>query len=298
MEEAKTSRKKNILLSPFTLYAKSTKDPDKVLRMSFGVSGTGFPFINVDPDENIEEKTPQNNFGKLTARIGGYTFYALMNLLKVAKNKEPGWKMGLQNYHTYVDGKHLEVPQHVNDVLVGVDTEGCVWISIVENGRSSVRFFFGPTDWHNWKNSNGENATKKEMNHYAVDGFVTGLSYAIAAVMGFSAGVGNNLDEKHPENKEAEQAGGGKSPYSKPYNSNNNWKGNNQNKYSNNKWQGNNNWKNKNSNWKGGNNNWQNRNNQNNNGYRKADNWEPKKDVDWGNNSNSSTEVEFDDVGY
>lgn len=221
-ETPAAARKRNVALSPFTMYAASSKDPDKNLRLTFGVSATGFPFINADADENITERTIENNFGKLTARLGGGVFFSLLNLLKVAKSKEPGWKIGLQNFHNFVAGKRLDKPQHVNDVLIGTDNEGCVWISIVENGRDSARFFFGPGDWHNWKKADGESASRKEMNHYSVDGFVMGLGQAMSAAMGHFAINGSAVDERFPENKEAEQAGGNR-PWQRQQGSGGNW---------------------------------------------------------------------------
>ena len=186
---------KNISLSQFAMYAPSVKNPDKQLRLNVGISNTGYPFMNVDADENFQEKTKENNFGKLTARLGGATFYTLLNLLTAAKTKEAGWKIGLQNFHNYIKGNRVDKPQHVNDVRVGVDADGCVWMTIVENGRESVRFFFGPSDFHNWKKSDGESATRKEMNHWSLDGYVTGVSVAMAAIMGHHAVAGTGEEK-------------------------------------------------------------------------------------------------------
>ena len=230
---------KNITLSQFSMYAPSVKNPDKQLRLNIGISGTGFPFMNVDVDENIQERTKENNFGKLTARLGGTVFFTLLNLLKIAKTKESGWKMGLQNFHNYVNGQKVDKPQHVNDVLVGVDGDGCVWMTIVENGRESVRFFFGPSDWHNWKKGDGEMATRKEMNHWSLEGYVAGVTAAMSSIIGLHA-VNGTGEEKFGSGAPSAGNGGG-------------WnKG------------GNNDWKDRQGNggggWKGGNNNgggWQ-----------------------------------------
>lgn len=229
---------KNITLSQFSMYAPSVKNPDKQLRLNIGISGTGFPFMNVDADENIQERTKENNFGKLTARLGGTVFFTLLNMLKFAKTKEPGWKMGLQNFHNYVNGQKVDKPQHINDVLVGVDGDGCVWMTIVENGRESVRFFFGPSDWHNWKKGDGEMATRKEMNHWSLEGYVAGVTAAMSSIIGLHA-VNGTGEEKFGSG--APSAGG-----------NSGWKSNG----------GNNNWKDRQGGggWKGGNNNgggWQ-----------------------------------------
>lgn len=215
---------KNITLSQFSMYAPSVKNPDKQLRLNIGVSATGFPFMNVDADENIQERTKENNFGKLTARLGGTVFYTMLQMLKLAKTKEPGWKMGLQNFHNYINGQKVDKPQHVNDVLIGTDNDGCVWMTIVENGRESVRFFFGPSDWHNWKKGDGEMATRKEMNHWSVEGYVNGVTAAMSAIMGLHA-VNGTGEEKFGSG--APSAGGNNGGWQKkPYQGggNNNWK--------------------------------------------------------------------------
>lgn len=264
---------KNITLSQFSMYAPSVKNPDKQLRLNIGISATGFPFMNVDADENIQERTKENNFGKLTARLGGTVFYTLLNMLKFAKTKEAGWKMGLQNFHNYVNGQKVDKPQHTNDVLVGVDNDGCVWMTIVENGRESVRFFFGPSDWHNWKKGDGEMATRKEMNHWSLEGYVSGVTAAMSAIMGLHA-VNGTGEEKFGSG--APSAGGNGGGWNKGGNSNwkdrqngGGWKGNNgggqwqkkpwQNGQGGGGWKGNNNgggggWQNRNGG--GGGNNW------------------------------------------
>lgn len=215
---------KNITLSQFSMYAPSVKNPDKQLRLNIGISGTGFPFMNVDVDENIQERTKENNFGKLTARLGGTVFFTLLNLLKIAKTKESGWKMGLQNFHNYVNGQKVDKPQHVNDVLVGVDGDGCVWMTIVENGRESVRFFFGPSDWHNWKKGDGEMATRKEMNHWSLEGYVAGVTAAMSSIIGLHA-VNGTGEEKFGSG--APSGGSSSAGWNKGGNNgggNNNWK--------------------------------------------------------------------------
>ena len=262
---------KNITLSQFSMYAPSVKNPDKHLRLNIGISGTGFPFMNVDADENIQERTKENNFGKLTARLGGTVFFTLLNLLKVAKTKESGWKMGLQNFHNYVNGQKVDKPQHVNDVLVGVDGDGCVWMTIVENGRESVRFFFGPSDWHNWKKGDGEMATRKEMNHWSLEGYVAGVTAAMSSIIGLHA-VNGTGEEKFGSG--APSAGGNGGGWNKGGNSN--WKDR----------QGGGGWQNRNgggngggwqkkpwqNNGQGGGGGWQNRNNGGGGGWNKGGN--------------------------
>lgn len=204
---------KNITLNQFSMYAPSVKNPEKQLRLNVGISGTGYPFMNTDADDITGEKTKENNFGKLNARLGGTVFYSLLTMLKLAKTKESGWKMGLQNFHNYINGKRVDKPQLVNDVLIGVDADGCVWMTVVENGRESVRFFFGPSDWHTWKKGDGEVATRKEMNHWSLDGYVNGVGQAMSTIIGLHAVAGTG-DEKF--------AGG--STWTGTAGSNNNWK--------------------------------------------------------------------------
>ena len=97
-------------------------------------------------------------------------------------------------------------------------------MTIVENGRESVRFFFGPSDWHNWKKGDGEVATRKEMNHWSVEGYVNGVTAAMSAIMGLHA-VNGTGEEKFGSG--APSAGGNSGGWQKkPYQGggNNNWK--------------------------------------------------------------------------
>ena len=68
-------------------------------------------------------------------------------------------------------------------------------MTIVENGRESVRFFFGPSDWHNWKKGDGEMATRKEMNHWSLEGYVAGVTAAMSSIIGLHA-VNGTGEEK------------------------------------------------------------------------------------------------------
>lgn len=221
---------KNITLSQFTLYTPSPRNPEKNLRLNVGISGTGYPFMNTDADESFPELTKENNFGKLNARLGGSVFFTLLNILKMAKEQEPNWKIGLQNYHSWVNGKRLDKVQHVNDVMVGVDGEGCVWMTIVENGRESVRFFFGPSDYHSWKKSDGQIASRKEMNHWSVDGYVFGVGMAMSAIMGHHAVAGTG-EEKFangaPGGMRGQSGGGGGGGGWQKGGGGGGWKGNN-----------------------------------------------------------------------
>ena len=49
-------------------------------------------------------------------------------------------------------------------MVVGVDNQGLVYVTILDPSRTSVKFVFGPTEWHNFKDTDGTSVTQKEAN--------------------------------------------------------------------------------------------------------------------------------------
>jgi hypothetical protein len=179
-------RSLNINFSSYTMFATPrVRTGKKHLRLMFGCSN-GYPNINMETDEE-GEPVKENSYLKLSARMNGPNFNAAMGMIKTAVTKEPGWKQKIECFHSWKNGVYSETPVHVCDFVVGVDNQGLVYITILQSGRTSSKFVFGPTEWHNYKDGDGNNLTQKEINHICATETVNGLVPAMATAMALDA---------------------------------------------------------------------------------------------------------------
>lgn len=232
-------RKLNITLSSYTLFATPrTRKDRKQLRITFGCSN-GYPNVNMETDED-GEPTLQNGFLRLSSRLNGINWNAFLNLIKQAVTEEPGWKRGVECFHTFKDGVQHEEKQKINDLTVGVDNQGLVFITIIQPGRTGSKFVFGPSDWHNYRDGEGNNLSQKEINHMCAIAAADGLREAMGAAIAIdsmdlqTANAGLPSPSKKPEDGQ-----GGGNNYQRNF-SNNGQGGNNQGGYQKKPWQGNN----------------------------------------------------------
>lgn len=180
--EQKAKRRLNMTLDSYTLFAQPrTRKDRKQLRLTFGCSN-GYPNVNVETDEE-GEGTQENGWLRVSSRLNGTNFGAVMSLVEMAVNQEPGWRRAVECYHTWKDGRQFEEKQHINDLVVGVDNQGLVYMSIIQSGRTTTKFVFGPTEWHNYKKEDGSPWSQKEMNHLCAKETAAGLRVAMNALI-------------------------------------------------------------------------------------------------------------------
>lgn len=288
-------RRLNVTLSSFTMFSTPrTRKDKKQLRLTWECTN-GYPNVNVEADEE-GEATKENGYLRLSARLNGTNFYGYLRLLEMALTKEPGWKRAVNCYHTYKDGVQHPEPVHVNDLVVGVDNQGLVYTTILQAGRTSSKYVFGPTDFHNWIKEDGSPWSQKEINQLCVQGTIDGLRSAMGAAIAFDAMDYQNQrsglpsPSVKPSNGFSKPDGDGNSGGNGNNNYNRNYSNNNNNGYQKRQWQGNNNGGQGGYNkkpWQGNNNNsgGYNRNNYNNGGNRGYGNNQGGFQKGYGNNN-------------
>ncbi len=220
VKEAK--RKLNITLSSFTMFATPrTRKDRKQLRLTFGCTN-GYPNVNIETDEEGEPSI-ENGFLRLSSRLNGTNFHAFLSFIEAALKETAGWHRSIECYHTYKDGEVLETPQKINDLKVGVDNQGLIYITILQPGRTSAKFRFGPTEWHNYKDHEGNALSQKEQNHICAKASVEGLRAAMSTAIAMDcmdnlvSNAGLPSPSKKPENG---SYGGGSGFQKKPWNNN------------------------------------------------------------------------------
>ena len=140
-----------------------------------------------------EKATEENGYGKITAALDGGMAGTVFELLEKALVSEPGWKMKIVNRSTYVDNKRFDPPQHVNDVAIGKDTEGRIWISVIQEGRPTIRFYMLPSSWHSLVNADGSVPAVDELSAMFTRSYLRIGPALVAAVCGQA--VKDNQDE-------------------------------------------------------------------------------------------------------
>ncbi len=140
---------KPIFFSRFTMRAPlvvgGQARPDIESLMMFGIYREN-PRITVKTNDPGDE---QNSYGKITGAMDPVTWGVLMQHIKdLIKNPVKDIKV-IDNLNNYKGGQKFDEPQHINRTLVGRDDDGRIWIKLLEEGRPSPTFYFGPPKYHN-----------------------------------------------------------------------------------------------------------------------------------------------------
>ena len=147
----------------------------------------------------------QTNYGKITAAMGAWDVGALVRLIGIAVTSTVAWKMGLDKKNMYKGSQTFDTPQHINDVIVGRDADGVVYLSVKEEGRPYIKFPLVFDEFSQLMHSDGTFLTPGESSAIFAPGYgdiVLGtISSAIAAA---AVDRSNN-----PEPFEPRQQGGG-----------------------------------------------------------------------------------------
>lgn len=147
-----------------------------------------------------------NKNGLIQARLDGSAFFGFMELIKTAVKKQEEWK-GRIDYtdFTFFGGKRSDRPQHITSVYVGRDSDGAIWLSVVDainKDRPRVKFFFGASRQYNFKHGDGSDYSNAETSQLFANAFYNMLSSVGASVM-----VSEYIEPK-PRNNNGGQGGG------------------------------------------------------------------------------------------
>lgn len=157
--------KKNALNNPkIVLTAPCPVAPGKVSRLTWEIYQNNPRMVVRTNDPSLASK--ETSFGMIQAGMDALSFYAFLELLKEFALSEPEKKARIEN--AGYEGDHL------SDIWVGKDKDGCVFISIIDrkNERPVIKFIFGtasvpgkPDDqyFHKYYHADGTQYTKAEL---------------------------------------------------------------------------------------------------------------------------------------
>lgn len=218
MSDEKEKQKKHALNNPkIILSAICPTAKGKVSQLKWST------YLN-NPQMEVRTNDPslankENNFGQIRVGMDAPIFWAFLEMLNLAVENSGEWKSRIKNDD--FNGEHL------TDIWVGKDKDGCVYISLIhkKEDRPVIKFIFGPahlpnnvTDarFHYLFHADGTPYTKAEIS----------VIYAKAYIRLLDTIMGNVLVQEYVEpppyvpkggfNKEA-SGGGYSNNQRKPY---------------------------------------------------------------------------------
>lgn len=133
-----------------------------------------------DPNDSGE----QNGYGKISANLDGPTFFAFLELLKVAANAPGEFKDKVENKNfIFPGGKRSERPVVVSELWAGKDKDGIVWISVTARDRPKIKFPILSPDFHQFIHGDGTPYEPAETSKLFALGYINLLDKMMAHLM-------------------------------------------------------------------------------------------------------------------
>lgn len=160
-----------------------------------------FSVVGNQPRIDVYTNVPNDKQnGNIRAAMDMFTFWAMIEALKVVIEGAPGEKLTIPNKnHVWFDGKRSDEPKLISNTIVGKDKEGVVFISVIAKDRPYIKFSLLPTLYHSLVKSDGSEMSPAEISVFYAKGFVNHLPQLVASV----------ADTNYEEPKPKEDKGGG-----------------------------------------------------------------------------------------
>lgn len=189
-------REKNALdMRKLKLSADSTAAGKKA-QLVFGIHANN-PRVTVytgDPEDSSEK----NGYGKIQANLDAPIFETFIGMIEHAASLKEEWSAKIENKnYTWYSGKRSDKPVLISELWVGRTKDGLVWISVIaaDPNRPKLRFYFTPSEFHNFVKRSGEPFAKDEINNLYAMGYARLLRGVSQQVL-----VNNYVDEAIKDN--------------------------------------------------------------------------------------------------
>jgi uncharacterized membrane protein YgcG len=133
-----------------------------------------------DPNDSGE----QNGYGKISANLDGPTFFAFLELLKIAVAAPGEFKDKVENKNfIFPGGKRSERPVVVSELWAGKDKDGLIWISVTARDRPKIKFPITNPDFHQFLHGDGTPYAPAETSKLFALGYINMLDKMMAHLM-------------------------------------------------------------------------------------------------------------------
>lgn len=204
---ASQDTRKTVYLNRLSLYSGEGRDAPRLYWAVFD----GNPRIVVrtqDPNDK------DNNYGTIVAPMDPIIMSVLSDIIRQAAEAEPGWRQKVTNKSTWHNGQKLQEPTRINDIIVGKDSEGCVYIALHEDNRPNLRFLFGPSSFHYLIKNDGSPLGKAELSVLFAKGYANMVMQAVGTIIGYSSYAGVYKEHEGERNASYRPSGNNGNNYS------------------------------------------------------------------------------------
>ena len=204
---ASQDTRKTVYLNRLSLYSGDGRDAPRLYWAIFD----GNPRIVVrtqDPNDK------DNNYGTIVAPMDPIIMSVLSDIIRQAADAEPGWRQKITNKSTWHNGQKLQEPTRINDIIVGKDSEGCVYIALHEDNRPNLRFLFGPSSFHYLIKNDGSPLSKAELSVLFAKGYANMVMQAVGTIIGYSSYAGVYKEHEGEKNTSYRPSGNNGGNYS------------------------------------------------------------------------------------
>lgn len=204
---ASQDTRKTVYLNRLSLYSGDGRDAPRLYWAIFD----GNPRIVVrtqDPNDK------DNNYGTIVAPMDPIIMSVLSDIIRQAADAEPGWRQKITNKSTWHNGQKLQEPTRINDIIVGKDSEGCVYIALHEDNRPNLRFLFGPSTFHYLIKNDGSPLSKAELSVLFAKGYANMVMQAVGTIIGYSSYAGVYKEHEGEKNTSYRPSGNSGNNYS------------------------------------------------------------------------------------
>lgn len=104
-----------------------------------------------DPNDSGEEK----EWGKITAKLDLWDLGNIVDALAKAVAGPNGFRVKATKKNSYRGKQHFDAPTRINDVIVGKNSQGVIYISVYEEGRPEIAFPLLPSEYTEMYNADG-----------------------------------------------------------------------------------------------------------------------------------------------
>lgn len=198
--QAAADKRRTIYINRLTMYGQPAADGGQAPRIYWALFD-GNPRIevrtNVESDQN-------NNYGKITAPMDLFTAGVVADILKRASKADNGFREKVIIRSTWHNGERFDSPKEINSVIIGKDSEGMVYISVHEENRPNIRFFFAPSKWHSLVKQDGEAYAKAELSCIYARCYADVIMNVISTIVGYGSYVSTYTDfdgQNDPQSK-------------------------------------------------------------------------------------------------
>ncbi len=111
--------------------------------------------------------------GAITAAVEPYVFSMMLVMLEEAIVATGEYRNYIDNMgYKFIGGKRGDKQEVLSRTVVGKDTDGILYLSIVESGRPNVKFPMLPSSWHILRGANGDVEEKAVTSRLFAKGYV------------------------------------------------------------------------------------------------------------------------------